>query len=85
MIGIIRIGDKTSSGGVVLTASPVTKIMGRGVARIGDKASCPLHGNSTIIEGNEKIKDDGKAIAFTGHRLACGCVLISSLNNVGIK
>ncbi|MBV4413279.1 PAAR domain-containing protein [Enterobacteriaceae bacterium YMB-R22] len=84
MIGIVRLGDITSGGGVVLTASRTRTIMGKGLARIGDKVSCPLHGENTIIEGNEKIKDEGKAIAFNGHRLACGCKLISSLSHVGI-
>jgi uncharacterized Zn-binding protein involved in type VI secretion len=85
MKGIIRLGDKTSSGGVVLTASDKRVIMGKGIARVGDSVSCPKHGNNSIVEGDSTITDQGIAVAFNGHKTACGCSLISSLSNVGIK
>ena len=51
MLQIIRKGDKTSHGGSVLTASETMKFGGIGVARKGDKVSCPVpgHGPTTII------------------------------------
>ncbi|MGL0786745.1 PAAR domain-containing protein [Xanthomonas translucens] len=39
----IVVGDPTSSGGRVVTGSPYTDIEGAPVARVGDKAVCPLH------------------------------------------
>ncbi|MCD8731326.1 PAAR domain-containing protein [Klebsiella pneumoniae] len=42
MLQIIRKGDKTTHGGSVLTASETMKFGGIGVARKGDKVSCPV-------------------------------------------
>lgn len=42
MLQIIRKGDKTTHGGSVLTASETMKFGGIGVARKGDKVSCPI-------------------------------------------
>ncbi len=42
MLQIIRKGDKTTHGGSVLTASDTMKFGGIGVARKGDKVSCPV-------------------------------------------
>ncbi|CAD5744850.1 PAAR domain-containing protein [Escherichia coli] len=80
MLQIIRKGDKTTHGGSVLTASETMKFGGIGVARKGDKVSCPIpgHGPTTIIEGNPDYLDHGIPVAFHGHKCACGCTLISS-------
>ncbi|WP_336285205.1 PAAR domain-containing protein [Citrobacter arsenatis] len=87
MKGVIRLGDKTTSGGMVLSASLNRNAYGKGIARVGDKAYCPLegHGPNIIAEGEQTVKVDGKPVAFHGHRLACGCSLITSLPNVGKK
>ncbi|WP_236200016.1 PAAR domain-containing protein [Pseudomonas pseudonitroreducens] len=79
MKGIIRIGDKTTSGGSVLTGSPNRKFHGIGVARVGDQVSCPAHGPTVVSEGHPTFRDNGVPIAFQGHRCACGCALITSL------
>lgn len=82
---VIRLDDSTDHGGKVITASSTTIIRGKPVARIGDKVNCPQkdHGITTIIEGEPSFKDQGKPIALDGHKCACGCKLISSLNDVG--
>ncbi len=51
MLQIIRKGDKTTHGGSVLTASETMKFGGIGVARKGDKVSCPVpgHGPTTAL------------------------------------
>ncbi|MCC8381951.1 MULTISPECIES: PAAR domain-containing protein [unclassified Xenorhabdus] len=83
MKGIIRIGDKTTHGGAVQEGSGVMKFSGIGVARLGDKVSCPIigHGITQIIEGHPTFKDNGISVAFHGHKCGCGCTLISSLGN----
>ncbi len=80
MLPIIRKGDKTTHGGAVLTCSSTMKFGGIGVARKGDKVSCPVpeHGMTVIIEGNPRYLDNGIPVAFQGHKCACGCSLISS-------
>jgi uncharacterized Zn-binding protein involved in type VI secretion len=83
MKGIIRIGDKTTSGGAVLAGSSVMIFEGIGAARQGDPVSCPLpgHGPTVIAEGHPTFDDKGLPVAFNGHRCACGCSLLSSLPN----
>jgi uncharacterized Zn-binding protein involved in type VI secretion len=85
MKGIIRIHDKTTSGGHVLSGSQSMKFDDIGVARKGDPVMCPLpgHGRTVIAEGNPAFTDDGIPVAFDGHRCACGCALITSLPDAG--
>lgn len=81
MKGIIRIGDKTTGGGTVISGSAVMKFQDIGVARVGDSVTCPLpgHGPTVIAEGHPTFTDHGIPVALHGHRCACGCVLLSSL------
>ncbi|MHC8305774.1 PAAR domain-containing protein [Pseudomonas sp. PB3P13] len=81
MKGIIRIGDKTTGGGAVLSGSTAMLFSSIGVARQGDPVSCPVpgHGRTVVAEGHPAFRDEGVPIAFHGHRCACGCTLISSL------
>ncbi|EOC0417696.1 PAAR domain-containing protein [Cronobacter malonaticus] len=83
MKGIVRIGDKTTHGGQVLSGSAVMKFAGISVARQGDPVSCPIDGHSPsyIAEGHPTMKDNGVAVAFHGYKCTCGCTLITSLGN----
>ncbi|NRR34128.1 PAAR domain-containing protein [Oxalobacteraceae bacterium] len=78
---IIRLGDPTSHGGKVITASPSHSIGGIGIARVGDKIACPMpgHGVNAIVEGSPTYLIGGRMVALQGHHGACGCSLISSL------
>jgi uncharacterized Zn-binding protein involved in type VI secretion len=83
---LIRLGDKTSHGGTVVEASQFSDIEGIGIARMGDKASCPIHGNTTIASGDQTLIVDGKPAARHGDKTACGATLIAgqqtSVDNV---
>lgn len=82
----IRKGDHLENGGEVTGGSPWTEFMGRPLARKGDDAFCDQHGATKIDEGYDKFPDrDGKWFAMHHHRCACGCRLISSLQNVTIE
>ncbi|MGF6504239.1 putative Zn-binding protein involved in type VI secretion [Paraburkholderia sp. 32] len=82
----IRKGDKLEHGGEVAGGSPWTNFMGRPLARKGDAAICNQHGPTVIDEGYARLPDrDGKDVAFHHYRCACGCRLISSLQNVNIE
>lgn len=78
---IVRLGDLTSHGGKVITASPTHTIAGIGIARVGDTVLCPLpgHGVNPIVEGAQTFLIGGRTVALHGHRTACGCTLISTL------
>ncbi|WP_392553408.1 PAAR domain-containing protein [Orbus wheelerorum] len=83
MKGVIRLGDATSHGGKVISASTTIIVFNKGVARVGDMVICPVqgHGVNPIVEGDVLFTDKGKAVAFHGHKTACGCTLLSSLSN----
>lgn len=85
MKGVIRLGDPTSHGGSVVQASPSHRVMGRSVARVGDRCICPMRGheNCVIAEGDPKVLSDGIPVAFDGHRTSCGARLISTQSSSG--
>lgn len=80
-LSIIRLGDLTSHGGRVITASATHTIGGIGIARMGDMVVCPIpsHGINAIVEGTANYLIGGRMVALQGHRCACGCTLISTL------
>ncbi len=82
---IIRLGDSTSHGGKVVSATSHMTVGGLPVARLGDKCTCPKrgHNNCVIVEGDTNWTIDGVPVALEGHKLSCGGVLISSMPNVG--
>ena len=78
---VIRIGDQSSHGGVVVSGASKTMMFGKAVALLGDKVSCPIpgHGVCPIVEGDPGWLVDGKPVALEGHKTACGAALISSM------
>jgi uncharacterized Zn-binding protein involved in type VI secretion len=83
---VIRIGDRTSHGGVVKTGSSSFVVDGKGVARLGDTVSCPLHPSETVIDsGSETYITDGRATARDGDKTACGATLIASQSSYFIE
>ncbi|MEY4729327.1 MAG: hypothetical protein RL020_485 [Pseudomonadota bacterium] len=78
---LILLGDKTDHGGVVIEASKFSDVGGKGIARIGDKVTCPKrgHGETTVIAtGDPTMIVDGMPVARHGDKTACGAILISS-------
>jgi uncharacterized Zn-binding protein involved in type VI secretion len=80
-LAIVRLGDKTTHGGAVVSASANHTIRGIGIARMGDMVTCPQkgHGTNAIVEGSPTFTIGGRKVALHGHRCACGCALIASL------
>ncbi|MFD3248003.1 PAAR domain-containing protein [Rahnella aquatilis] len=78
--GIIRLGDKLSSGGKVISVSSTTIIDGIKAALIGDIVSCPIegHGINRIAQSSPGWLSDGKQAAFDGAKCECGCTVIAS-------
>ncbi|MCT8248194.1 PAAR domain-containing protein [Proteus vulgaris] len=83
---IILLGDKTSHGGIVITATSDLIINGKKVAKVGDKVNCPKkgHGINSIIEGSSDFTCQGTALATEGCHTECGCYLISSITNFSL-
>jgi uncharacterized Zn-binding protein involved in type VI secretion len=83
MRGVIRLGDPTTHGGAVTSASGRSTVMGKPVARVGDSVSCPHHRDCVIKEGDSNVLVDGIAVAFDGHEVSCGARLISTVPTSG--
>lgn len=66
MKGIIRIGDKTTDLGTVLSGSTVMKFAGIGVVRKGDAVLCPTpdHGHTVITHGHPAFNDNVTPVAI---------------------
>ncbi|MBN0997368.1 PAAR domain-containing protein, partial [Pseudomonas aeruginosa] len=58
--GFVLLGDKTTHGGAVISASSTMIVNGKPVALVGDKVSCqiPGHGTNAIIEGAPEWSSD---------------------------
>lgn len=75
---VIRVGDYTSHGGVVVTGDQTLSAYGRPVARKGDMVTCPKCGGiHPIVDGAPALGSD-RPIALEGMRTACGASLIAS-------
>lgn len=78
--GVIRIGDQTSHGGKVISASSDFKALGKPIALEGDKATCPrCKGVFALQPSSSDRKHHGKMVAYDGDKVACGAKLISSI------
>ncbi|MEI2264062.1 PAAR domain-containing protein [Erwinia sp. CGal63] len=81
--GLVLLGDKTTHGGKVISASSNIIINGKEVALVGDMVSCPIkdHGTNPIIEGASQRTCGGRAVVVDGCKCQCGCQVISSAPN----
>ena len=75
---VIVLGDKTSHHGTVVEASQMSDSGGKGIARVGDKITCPRHGDGTISSGDPSLLVDGKPVARHGDKTSCGATLIAA-------
>ena len=77
---VIRLGDKTSHGGVVVSASMLSDSGGIPIARVGDMVVCPIPGHTpgVIVSGDSTMIVDGMPVARDGDKTSCGASLIAS-------
>lgn len=81
--GLVLLGDKTTHGGKVISASAKFTVNGKQVALVGDRVSCPIdgHGTNSIVEGSSKRSFNGRAVVVNGCKCQCGCLVLSSAPN----
>jgi uncharacterized Zn-binding protein involved in type VI secretion len=73
---IARIGDKGTHGATIVEGSSTMFANGIGVARKGDRVSCPEHGDTTIVSNTAtSVQADNKDVAIVGSVCACGAVI----------
>ena len=78
--GVVRLGDSTSHGGKVISATETFKALGKEVALDGDMTFCPqCKGRFPIKVAKSDRHHHGKAVAYDGDVTACGAKLISSI------
>ncbi|EAM6532125.1 PAAR domain-containing protein [Salmonella enterica] len=77
---LITLGDKTSHGGVVISADTGFLHEGQPVACDGDQVTCPIkgHGPARIIASGQGFSVNGKQAAHDGDKTTCGATLIAS-------
>lgn len=80
MPAIARLGDTSTHGGSITTASSNTKVNGRGVARDGDTLLCPTHGPKPITS-TAKNKVNGRRIVTVGSVAQCGAIITTGSPN----
>lgn len=71
----LRVGDKTTCGGQILTGDPTLSWYGVAGAREGDLVSCGEHsGRFHIIGGCNSVWDNGRKVAGTLESISsCPC------------
>lgn len=68
------LGDKTTTGGVIITGSGHAFCNSSSIALLGDKVSCPSCKEiGIIIQGAHHFTIHGKPVAYDGCLVACGC------------
>lgn len=82
---VVVLGDQTTHGGKVISATSKIFANNKPVALVGDQVSCPIlgHGVNVIIQGSKVLFCSGKPVAVHNSMCACGCKLIAS--QVGFK
>ncbi len=78
--GVIRLGDKTSHGGQVISASDSFTVRGKQVALDGDTTFCPkCKGTFPIRVASSDRLHHGTKVAYNDDVTACGAKLFSSI------
>ena len=76
---VVCLGDLTTHGGRVITATGITIYNGLRIARVGDKVSCPrCEGEHVIVEGALIYKENDKCVATHGNAVSCGARLVAN-------
>jgi uncharacterized Zn-binding protein involved in type VI secretion len=72
---IAVLGDKTTTGGVIISASGSIFDGQHPIALLGDKVICPKcdKGQGVIIECAKSFIIDGKGAAYDNCLVSCGC------------
>lgn len=82
---LIKRGDKTSHGGLVITGAEADLLDGQPMARLGDLVDCPQrysdgrpHGVNKIVTATSGLMLGDIPAACEGDQTECGCELIGS-------
>ncbi|RMD87197.1 MAG: hypothetical protein D6813_13900 [Calditrichaeota bacterium] len=82
MIGVARVGDSISHGGVITSGSLKLFENGVSLARVGDAVICNIHGAQTIISGSTKVFENGLGVARVGDSISCGAIITTGSTKI---
>ncbi len=77
----VVLGDTSSHGGSVGTATAGFTVNGVAVAAQGDDFECPLHGTVAIHAVGQGMRANGKTPARDADATSCGASLVASHKN----
>lgn len=81
----VVLGDATTHGGKVTSASSSFDISGKNAALLNDTVSCPEHGTNKIIECDvSAYEENGRGIVLHGFRTQCGASVIASMQDMEV-
>ncbi len=81
----VVLGDATTHGGKVLSASSGFEINGKLAALLNDTVSCPEHGANNIIECDvSAYEENGRGIVLHHCKTQCGSLVIASLQDMEV-
>jgi uncharacterized Zn-binding protein involved in type VI secretion len=83
MTKVVRLGDPSNHGGVVISSCSRTRAEGILISRLGDLHSCPIpgHGVTPIVSGVcGRTYTEGKLTAHDGCVAACGAVISATVS-----
>jgi len=74
---VARLGDLSSHGGSIISASSTVFADGIPVARVGDLHACPIpgHGTTAISAGSGRFVCEGDVIAVVNSTVGCGAII----------
>lgn len=74
---VSRLGDLSSHGGSIISASSTVFAEGKPVATIGDLHFCPIpfHGITPIVTGSGRFFAEGSPVAVVGSACGCGAII----------
>lgn len=81
---VARLGDKSSHGGTIITATSTVSVNGMPMALEGDLHSCPIkyHGVTPLKSVTTGTDANGKKIITAGAIAGCGAVIVAGSPNV---
>lgn len=79
---LIVVGDSHSHGGTLDHGCANARIDGCAIVRMGDPATCPIHGPTFVATATSRVNYYGAKGACEGDALACGALLIASQQRV---
>ncbi len=83
MSQIACLGDTSSHGGSIVTASSHFRCRGAMVALDGDLLACPIHGRQELI-GDSHFQIFGKLVVRVGNKARCGATIMTGASGTDL-